>query len=56
VIVETARPLADAPLAPSRLGGSSVIEIVIGAATVRFPPGIDTTSLQAVLCALKAAT
>jgi transposase len=56
VIVETARPCADGLLAPGRPGGSSVIEIVIGAATVRVPPGIDAASLQTVLCALKAAT
>jgi hypothetical protein len=33
-----------------------MIEIVIGAATVRVPPGIDIASLQAVLRAVKAAT
>jgi transposase len=56
VIVETARPCTDALLASGRPAGSSVIEIVIGAATVRVPPGIDAASLQTVLCALKAAT
>jgi transposase len=56
VIVEAARPCADGLLAPGRPGGSSVIEIVIGAATVRVSPGIDAASLQTVLCALKAAT
>jgi transposase len=56
VIVEAGRSCADAPLTPGYAGGSSVIEIVIGAATVRVPPGIDAARLQAVLRALKAAT
>ena len=32
----------------------STIEIVIGATTVRVAPGADVTTLQAVLCAVKA--
>jgi len=32
-----------------------VIEIVIGAATVRVPPGTDAATLRAVLRAVKAA-
>jgi transposase len=56
VIVEAARPCVVAPPAPDGPGGSSMIEIVIGAATVRVPPGIDIASLQAVLRAVKAAT
>ena len=56
VIVEAARPCGDAPLAPGCPGGSSVIEIVIGAATVRVPPGSDAATLQSVLRAVKAAT
>jgi transposase len=55
VIVETARPCADAPLAPVCPSGSAVIEIVIGAATVRVPRGTDAVTLRAVLCAVKAA-
>jgi hypothetical protein len=34
--------------------GAPAIEIVIGAATVRVPPGADPTTLQTVLRALKA--
>jgi hypothetical protein len=30
------------------------IEIVIGATTVRVPPGVGVATLQAVLCAVKA--
>jgi len=56
VIVETARPRADAPIALAGAGGSSVIEIMIGAATVRIPAGIDAATLQTVLRAVKAAT
>jgi len=56
VKVEAARPYADAPIAPARPGGSSAIEIVIGAARVRVPPGIDAATVQAVLHAVKAAT
>jgi transposase len=55
VIVEAARPCADAPLAPACPSGSAVIEIVIGAATVRVPPGTDAATLRAVLRAVKAA-
>ena len=33
-----------------------MIEIVIGAATVRVPPGIDAATLQTVLRAVRAAT
>jgi transposase len=36
--------------------GAPVIEIVIGAATVRFVPGIDAAALATVLRAVKAAT
>jgi transposase len=54
VIMDTALPCADAAMV--RPGGPSVIEIVIGAATVRVPAGIDAGTLQAVLRAVKAAT
>lgn len=56
VIVETAPACVEAPIAPARPERSPVIEIVIGAATVRVPPGIDVASLQAVLRAVRAAT
>jgi transposase len=50
VIVDGAPPCAS--VAPP--SASSVIEIVIGATTVRVPPGADVATLQAVLCAVKA--
>jgi transposase len=56
VIVDAALRCLDGPIAPARPGGSPVIEIVIGAATVRVPSGIDAMTLQAVLRAVKAAT
>ena len=56
VIVEAALPCAAAPLAAAGPGGSSVIEIVIGVATVRVPLGIDIATLMTVLRAVKAAT
>jgi transposase len=34
--------------------GMPAIEIVIGATTIRVPPGADVATLQAVLCAVKA--
>src|ERR1700693_6114225 len=39
---------------PTRAAGSPVIEIVIGAATVRVLPGIDPVALTAVLRAVRA--
>jgi transposase len=54
VIVDTCWPCADAAMV--RPNGSPVIEIVIGAATVRVPAGTDAATLQAVLRAVKAAT
>jgi transposase len=60
VIVEECRPAKDAPIAPARTSGSTngspMIEIVIGAATVRVAPGIDAASLQTVLRAVMAVT
>ena len=50
VIVDGAPPCAS--VAPP--SASSVIEIVIGATTVRVAPGADVATLQAVLCAVKA--
>ncbi len=54
VIVEAGPPCGSASQA--RSDGSPMIEIVIGAATVRVPTGIDAATLQAVLRAVKAAT
>src|ERR1700674_2059575 len=50
VIVDGAPPCAS--VAPP--SASSVIEIVIGATTIRVAPGADVATLQAVLCAVKA--
>jgi hypothetical protein len=44
------------PIAAGRQGELSPIEIVIGAATVRVPRGIDPATLTAVLRAVRAAT
>lgn len=49
-VIMTAR--ADPKIEPV----SAIIEIVIGAARVRVPPGIDVATLQRVLHAVKAAT
>jgi transposase len=50
VIVESGAPI-------SPVGRKSrPIEVVIGAATVRVPPGIDTETLETVLRAVKAVT
>lgn len=56
VVVEPYRAHPDAPIAPAGPGRSRVVEIVIGAATVRVPPGIDAVMLARVLRALRAAT
>jgi transposase len=57
VIVEQCRQAKDVSIVPTESGGSSyMIEIVIGAATVRVAPGIDAASLQAVLRAVMAVT
>jgi transposase len=54
VIVDAGPPCGRALQA--RSDGSPVIEIVIGAATVRILPGIDASTLAMVLRAVKAAT
>jgi hypothetical protein len=54
--MEAALPHAGAPVAPNRVGGAAVIEIVIGAATARIAPGIDAATLTTVPRAVKAAT
>ena len=56
VIVESALPSPEEAIAPDRGGGAAIIEIVIGAATVRVSPGIDVATLTTVLRAVKAAT
>jgi transposase len=52
VVVETGRPGARTGTVPGRLA----IEIVIGAATVRVPPGVDGATLQTVLRAVSTVT
>ena len=56
VIVEAAQDSSKITLAPVRASGSPVIEIVIGAASVRVSRGIDAATLATVLRAVKAAT
>ena len=46
VIVEAAQLGAEAP---PMLSGPPTIEIVIGSATIRIPPGTDAATLQTVL-------
>ena len=55
VIVDAGPRCLDAPIAPVCSSGFPVIEIVIGTATVRVLPGTDAATLQAVLCAVRAA-
>lgn len=56
VIVEAAQPRTQVPVAPAQLSGSLMIEIVIGSAIIRIPPGTDAATLATVLRAVKAAT
>ena len=56
VIVESVLPSPEDAIAPDRGGGAAIIEIVIGAATVRVSPGIDVATLTTALRAVKAAT
>jgi transposase len=56
VVVDAGVPHADMPIAPAFSGAAPMIEIVIGAATVRIPPGIDAVTLSMVLRAVRAAT
>jgi transposase len=56
VIVEAAQPRTQVPIAPAQLGGTAMIEIVIGSAIIRIPPGTDAATWATVLCAVKAAT
>ncbi len=55
-VIVAARPCAEVPIAPAQLSGLPMIEIVIGSATIRIPPGTDATTLQTVLRTVKAAT
>jgi transposase len=55
-VIVDAGPRADMPIAPVGPGGPPSIEIVIGAATVRITPGIDSATLQTVLRAVLAAS
>jgi len=56
VVVEEALPISRTPSGPDPRGGTSVIEIMIGAATVRVAAGIDAATLTVVLHAVRAAT
>jgi transposase len=56
VIVDAAQPHTSVPVAPAQLSGARTIEIVIGSATIRIPPGIDAGTLALVLRAVKATT
>jgi transposase len=56
VIVDAGAAYPQVPIAPVCSSGSPVIEVLIGAATVRVPPGSDAVILQAVLRILMAAT
>jgi hypothetical protein len=53
VVVE---PAARSSPTPGRGGGTAMIEVVIGATTVRVPRGIDGATMTTVLRAVKAAT
>jgi hypothetical protein len=55
VVVEASRSHAGGPIAAAWPGGSAKIEIVIGAATVRVPAGIDAVTLATVLRVVRAA-
>jgi transposase len=56
VIVQPALLGPDQAIAPNRDGWTGVIEIAIGAITVRVAHGTDTATLTTVLRAVKAAT
>jgi transposase len=52
VVLEASGSRPGVPIAPTRCGSSSLIEIVIGAARVRVPPEIELATLQVVLRAV----
>jgi transposase len=54
VIVDAAQPCTQLPVASGQFGGRLAIEIVIGSATIRIPPGTDAGTLATVLRAVKA--
>lgn len=54
VIVEAVGPCSELAMAPDHRSGSPMIEIVIGACTVRIAPGIDAATLTTVLRAVRA--
>ncbi|MGH6716958.1 MAG: IS66-like element accessory protein TnpA [Bradyrhizobium sp.] len=54
VVVANRLSMTEAPIASAVSSCSGIVEIVIGAATVRVAPGIDIASLQAVLRAVMA--
>ena len=56
VVVEAAQPRTQVPVAPAQLSGPPMIEIVIGSAIIRIPPGTDAATLATALRAVKAAT
>ena len=56
VMVETGAGCADRSTAAGGPSVAAIIEIVIGVAMVRIPPGIDAVSLTKVLRAVKATT
>jgi hypothetical protein len=55
-MVETAGGCADRSTVAAGPSAAAIIEIVIGVAMVRIPPGIDAESLTKVLRAVKATT
>ena len=55
VVVEEALRRTEASIGPDPIGGPSIVEIVIGDATVRVAPGIDAATLTTVLRVVKAA-
>jgi transposase len=55
VVLETSRPRAGASLVQGQSVSLPVIEIMIGAATVRVPPGTELATLQVVLRAVTTA-
>jgi transposase len=54
VIVEGMRSGRSLPTAPGDEGGSALVEIAIGVATARVPPGTDAATLTMVLRAMRA--
>ena len=56
VVVDAAPPRAEATATTARAEQTTMIEIALGIATVRFAAGIDPVSLIAVLRAVRAAT